>query len=319
MTVGRKYERDIDLLLAEELTVNPAFSAWLKGKTRFADVPAEIADVFVSKSDNLGESDLIVTYTREDGPQFAVLIEDKIDAPLQPDQALRYRLRAKREVSREKYYDFTIILCAPAFYLENALKASDFDATVSFEDVADFLLIDADTPRSRYRAAFLRGAGSRRANNWERNVDDVTEAFWSAAYSVAVKEFPILEMKPLKLTKDATWINIRPRDMPTMPHRIYISLKGDRGNIDLTFSNAQLRVFHDKAAHLLDPDMTVHQTGRSSAIRLRTDGFAPREELEAAIQKARAAFTACARLIRFYRDHRAELDAATISAAAPSA
>lgn len=317
MAVERKYERDIDLLLAEELIVNPAFSAWLKGQTRFADVPAIIADVFVSRSDNLGESDLIVIYTRENGLNLAVLIEDKVDAPLQPDQALRYRLRAEREISSGRYSDFTVILCAPSFYLANSLKAADFDTAVSFEDIAAFFLVDADTARSRYRASFLLDAGTRRANNWERQVDDITEAFWSAAYEVAIKEFPILEMKPPKVTKDSTWINFRPSDMPTMPHRIYVSVKGDRGYMDLTFSDARVDLFHGKISYLLDPDMSVHKTGKSSAIRLQTDGFMPREGLESAIPKARAAFAACARLIRFYRAHRAELDAATRSAATP--
>ncbi|GJD42012.1 hypothetical protein [Methylobacterium bullatum] len=297
--------------------MNPAFSAWLKGQTRFADVPAVIADVFVSRSDNLGESDLIVIYTRDDGLNFAVLIEDKVDAPLQPDQASRYRLRAEREISSGKYNDFTVILCAPISYLANSLKAAEFDTTVSFEDIAAFFLVNGDTPRCRYRASFLLGAGTRRVNNWERQVDDITEVFWSAAYAVAIKEFPILEMKPLKVTKDSTWINFRPRDMPTMPHRIYVSVKGERGYMDLTFSDAQVDLFHGKVAHLLDPDMSVHKTGKSSAIRLQTDGFMPREGLEAAIPKARAAFAACARLIRFYRAHRAELDAATTSAATP--
>lgn len=311
MPVTRKYERDIDLLLAEEITVSIAFAEWFKGKTRFADISAEFADVLVSMSDNIGESDLIVTYASQDGIQLAVLVEDKIDAPLQPDQASRYRLRAERDVTHGKYRDYTTILCAPEFYLAGSLKAKEFDATVSFEEIADFLLTDADTPRSRYRALFLREASSRRVNNWERIVDDATEAFWSAAYEMAVAEFPILEMKPLKVTKDSTWINFRPHDMPTMPHRIYVSVKGDRGHMDLTFSDAQLHIFVDKVAHLLDPDMTLHQTGKSSAIRLRTECFTPRDGLDTAIMNARTAFAACARLVTFYRRNRIALDAAT--------
>jgi len=47
------------------------------------------------------ESDLEVVYQRDDGSRFALMIEDKVEAGLQPDQAKRYRLRAERERSRE--------------------------------------------------------------------------------------------------------------------------------------------------------------------------------------------------------------------------
>ncbi len=90
MTVERKYERDVDLLLAEEFAVNPTFADRFKALTKFDGRNATVADFWVSKSNNLGESDLIVIYQRQDGHRFALLIEDKVDAPLQPDQAARY-------------------------------------------------------------------------------------------------------------------------------------------------------------------------------------------------------------------------------------
>jgi hypothetical protein len=97
MVVERKYERDVDLLLAEEFAVNPTFAERFKAETKFNGRTATVADFWVSKSNNLGESDLIVIYQTEDGQRFALLIEDKVDAPLQPDQAARYRQRADRD------------------------------------------------------------------------------------------------------------------------------------------------------------------------------------------------------------------------------
>src|SRR6266404_8437569 len=94
MGVERRYERDVDLLLAEEFKVNPLFAEKFKALTKFSGRTATVADFWVSKSNNLGESDLIVIYQSEDAERFALLIEDKVDAPLQPDQAARYRLRA---------------------------------------------------------------------------------------------------------------------------------------------------------------------------------------------------------------------------------
>jgi hypothetical protein len=47
--IVRLYERDIDLLLAEELTVNPAFSGWLLGK--LGESAIEVLKTFISAAD----------------------------------------------------------------------------------------------------------------------------------------------------------------------------------------------------------------------------------------------------------------------------
>jgi hypothetical protein len=318
MAVDRKYERDIDLLLAEELSVNPGFGDWLKSRTRFADEAAAVTEVFVSKSDTLGESDLIALYARPDGSRFAIMIEDKIDAPLQPAQAERYRLRGAGEIKLGACDAFTVLLCAPRYYLENSTGAATFDGAVSFEDIADVLKADAGSARGLYRAAFLETAATRRVNNWVREIDGPTEAFWSAAYALASREFPILEMKPLKVTKGSTWITFRPMDMPTMPRHVYISMKGDRGQMDLTFNRVNALAFHGRVASLLDADMTIHQTGASAAIRLQAPGFLISDGVEAGMPKVREAFEACARLIRFYRSHRAVLDQACEDGGVPA-
>jgi hypothetical protein len=133
MSVVRKYERDIDLLLAEEFFVSPAFATWFLNKTNsFNDVSAQVVDVFVSRSDTTGESDLVVIFEKQDsGNRFALHIEDKIDAPLQPEQEARYRLRAEAEMLRKLYCAFEVILCSPEAYAATRSEASKFDA---FED-----------------------------------------------------------------------------------------------------------------------------------------------------------------------------------------
>jgi hypothetical protein len=94
--VERMYERDVDLLLAEELDVNPAFANHIKSLTKFASEPATVAEFWVSKSNNLGESDLVVVYERSDGSRFALLIEDKVDAKsaTRSSRAVPYARRA---------------------------------------------------------------------------------------------------------------------------------------------------------------------------------------------------------------------------------
>ena len=294
--------------------MNPAFGSWLQSSTAFAGRAAKVIEVFVSKSDNLGESDVIALYEDVDGSRFALMIEDKVDAPLQPNQAGRYRLRAERDVKAGAYGAYAVILFAPAFYLAKSTRVGGFDTTISFEDLAAFLRAQDTSRRADYRATFLETAAKRRSNNWVREVDAATEAFWEAAYAIATKDFPILEMKRLKVTKDSTWINFRPADMPTLPKRIYVSVKGDRGQMDLTFSGTNAYLFRDRVISLLDQDMTVHQTSASAAIRLEVGGFRPSDGVVDGLPSVRRAFEACARLITFYRANRADLDAAVLDA-----
>lgn len=311
MAIERKYERDIDLLLAEEFAVSPPFAAWfLQHTKKFTDIRANVFDVYVSKSDVTGESDLVVVFDKAGGnSRFALLIEDKIDAPLQPEQEIRYRLRGDAEILREDYSDYEVVFCSPNEYRDSHPETASFDSYVSYEAIYTFLRDrDPNNRRSIYRANFVATATRRGGNTWTRVDDAVTNAFWKAAYDIAIKEYPDLEMKPLELTKDSTWINIRPLDMPTSPRRIYISFKGDRGFMDLTFTATVARLFVPLVKQLLEGDMTVHQTGRSAAIRIEVEGFKVTEPSEEVLSKVRRAFAACVRLVRFYRMNRDALN-----------
>jgi hypothetical protein len=309
MAVDRKYERDIDLLLAEELIVAPTFATWLLNQTGFAGLVVDVVDVFVSRSDITGESDLVVVFEEADAARrFALLIEDKIDAPLQPDQESRYRLRAQREIDRGDYQAFEVLLCAPKAYAEAHPETAAFDRIITYEAIATFLKETDPSPRGQYRANFIATSAMRNANTWTRVSDDATNAFWNAAYRIATSEFPILELKPLALTKDSSWITVRPRDLPTKPMWTYVSLKGDRGYVDLTFTGSSAAPFAAAVASLLEPGMAIHQTGKSAAIRIEVEGFKPREPIDVGLPKVRQAFAASAALVTFYRAHRQQLD-----------
>jgi hypothetical protein len=104
--LGRRvYERHLDLLLAEELSCGPRFARWFLervfGDGALPDGNPESVTVEVSRLDNelddgaAGEDDLFVTVTWHDGPPWVVLVEDKLDAVLQPRQVQRYLARVE--------------------------------------------------------------------------------------------------------------------------------------------------------------------------------------------------------------------------------
>ncbi len=165
MLIPRKYERDVDLLLAEEFQVSPPFAKWfLQSIPRFARVEAKVLEVAVSKSDHLGESDLIVFLQKADsGAHIAIFIEDKISAPRQPDQPKRYRLRADAGLRNNLYTEYVLVLCAPQTYLDtHPTDRVLFDASISYEEMAGYLAgSDPDDQRSKYRAEFLSTAAKK--------------------------------------------------------------------------------------------------------------------------------------------------------------
>src|SRR5262245_25450683 len=90
-------ERDIDLLLLEELEVSEPFRRWFWSSCGLGyPEHCAMAGVWHSISHpKFGESDLIVLVCDGAGPATALLVENKVDAPPQPDQATRYRRRGE--------------------------------------------------------------------------------------------------------------------------------------------------------------------------------------------------------------------------------
>jgi hypothetical protein len=315
MSGWRKYERDVDILLAEEFEISRPFAAWFRQQIpSFADRGAQVVEVAVSKSEYLGESDLVLVYQEvETDRRFAIFIEDKIDAPLQPEQVARYRRRAEAGVRKGQFAAFQVVLCSPTAYRDAHTGTRLFDAFVSYEAIARYFRTNgSEDARAVYRAIFLETCAMRRVNRWERNDDPVTNHFWQSAYDLASREFPELEMKPRALTKNQTWIDFRPADMPTRPIRVAVSMKGGLGVVDLSFAGVLSRDFTPLVKPILEEGMTVHQTGKSVAIRLQIERFNDLSVNDAALARLRSAFRACGRLLSFYRSHRAALDEAAL-------
>lgn len=315
MAVERKYERDIDLLLAEEFEVSPPFASWFLGRTKkFAGIQANVSKVWVSKADSTGESDLVVLF-KEVGTdrRFALHIEDKVNAPLQPDQVARYRLRAENAIRVGDYSDYGVILCSPQGYCPEHREKMGFDSCVSYEEIGGFLKpCDPQDLRGNYRANFVLTATTRTGNIWKIDKDPLTDAFWEGAYQVAQMDYLDLQMKRPKNTKGQTWIVFRPMGFPTQPRWIYVLLKGGLGFADLTFTGTLARLFSPLVRPFLEDGMAIHQTGKSAAIRIEVDRFEITQPDEAAMRKVRAAFAACVKLIRFYRNNRGILDKAVL-------
>lgn len=137
-TLTHATERDIDLLLVEELYANYDFLVWLAAKVDI-DGPFHDWDVKHSKrrTQSRREIDIFVEMKDQSDCKHALLIENKIDAGEQPDQAESYR--EELAVLAEPYARRAmIIVCPEAYALQHHEFTGKFDAVVTYQDVRGF-------------------------------------------------------------------------------------------------------------------------------------------------------------------------------------
>jgi hypothetical protein len=133
-------ERDIDLLLLEEFHVSAQFQKWFAAKAlgterhgcRFQAASHAVSDPM------LGESDLIAYYADPQGQVLAILIEDKIDAAAQPEQAARYLKRGEAGILAGRWNSFRTCIVGPRNYLESAPDAAGYQVSITYEEVCEF-------------------------------------------------------------------------------------------------------------------------------------------------------------------------------------
>ena len=123
-------ERDIDLLLLEEFNVNIAFCEWIIQKLELPNLTIKDGAWRSVSSHELGETDILFSYNSSSKKIF-VLIENKLDAPFQPDQFERYLTRGERFISNGNCDDFFCFLIAPEKYCDlsrNKFKYFSYEA-----------------------------------------------------------------------------------------------------------------------------------------------------------------------------------------------
>src|SRR5579884_2256449 len=165
-------ERDIDLLLIEELNVRPEFLAWWIASVRGPSCPSDhLIGAFHSVTHpTLGESDLLILYRDAAGAHHAILAENKIDAPAQPDQADRYRRRGEAGVASGDWTSFRTCICAPHRYLESSTDAAKYDSRVPYENIRDWLKAVKHDVRCQYRAKSSNPPSNRTSESTLRNL-----------------------------------------------------------------------------------------------------------------------------------------------------
>ncbi|EYD74061.1 hypothetical protein Rumeso_04432 [Rubellimicrobium mesophilum DSM 19309] len=327
-TLTHATERDVDLLLVEELEASTDFLVW------FTDVAGCSATGLLSgmvrhstrRMHNRREIDISVEIEAASG-RVLLLIENKLDTDEQPDQASSYRDEARTRAG-EYHIVRTVLVCPDDYAAQHRAFVQAFDAWVSYERIAAFLAERADrttgeiAARLRYRARLMRQAIDKQRRGYAPVIHPAKQAF-SARYVELLKvEAPSLVPGPSMLKDgpaESRTMIFGPESLPAWPFlpqtRIVHQLRAANANVNFyTWGDhfAELSKHMESAivdnGFRLEPTVNRRAGGRSG---LMVVADTPKVDLLAdfdiQIEAIRAGIAAARRLQAWVRSHRAEL------------
>lgn len=293
------HEKDVDLLLVEELHVSASFRDWLAGQV--STPMRDFLGGWRSVTRFNGESDVEFEYEDTTGRVVRVLLENKIKADEQPRQAERYTERAAKYVELGEADHALTCLFAPTQYLDEDLVAK-YDESITYEAVRDWF----DTPensRAAFRRTVLDAAITVGEQRYIKSTDEQTQAFWEY-YETLARDYPELEFTVSHTPAGGTtWFRFTPS---RLADEASITHKADRGVVHLSFADRgdHLAALHDAVADVLDPDMRCERTGQSGSIAIDVPAFSDLAEPPTKSDAIRDALDAASRLLDWEQRHR---------------
>lgn len=220
-------ERDIDLILLEELTTDNTFCEWLINEMDFPKL-TENKGVWRSITDyGLGETDILFSYTSKD-KKIYILIENKLDASFQDKQNERYLKRAEKYIENGKCDLAFVILIAPKLYCENQ---SEFENFITYEQIASRLEFTG-TKRNLFKSELLKIASEKLRRGYKPVNSLPVQNFWHSYWKFKEENYPSFRMKkPDIVPANSDW----PMLYDDKLKGIVFYHKLAQGNIDATF------------------------------------------------------------------------------------
>lgn len=264
-------ERDIDLLVLEELHVSEPFRVWLAEKVFGRAVRLEsFVGAWHSVTHVTGESDLEVDFIDAEGCHRRLLIENKIDANFQPAQDTRYTERGKSYLADGQCSSCHTALMAPEAYLEGRPELEEFDAALTYEELRDWFSQHTDLgERGRFKAKVVVAAIEQARRGYQPVVDANTNTFWQNYWLLVQESAPDLSMpKPSPKPKGSVWVYFKIADISP---GLALLHKMPEGQVDLQIAGMgeSVAILEKRLGPSLKPNMALVRASRSAAIRIR--------------------------------------------------
>lgn len=240
MTAGLKTGRSIqefwvDFLLEEEFDCDPTFAVAFASACGLALDAAHPIVVAHSVCDQFGEADLVVTFRVADSGEIAaLLLENKITASFQPDQALRYRMRGDHGIAQGLWQHYQTVLVAPARYIQ---ANHGFDEALSLETLRGWIC-RADPARRSFKVARLQKAIDKKNSTGVQIVDQALTDF-REAYRALLEERSAGFIPPASRLAYAGdyWLQWTSANLPgncKFRHRLHTGINSKDGALDLS-------------------------------------------------------------------------------------
>lgn len=235
-------ERDLDLLLLEELTADATFAEWI---IRELQLPALTAVNGAWKSMShigLGETDILFSYISDEKKIF-LLIENKLDASFQNEQFERYEKRAQQHISKGECDEAYAVLFAPQRYCETQ---NDFENFITYESVVHRLEFTG-SKRNIFKSSLLKIAIEKQRRGYRPENSPPVQKFWHDYYQFKQKHYPDLYMKkPGIVPFNSDW----PMLFDSRLKGVSFLHKLRQGNVDATFYGAPEEMEYKVKQHL---------------------------------------------------------------------
>ena len=271
--LDRVRERDLDILLAAHLTASDAFRAFILYRACGEALPHALLSCRVSVTTDAGETDLLLL-VRLDGPagaeagqrRRALMLEHKINAAFQPEQAARYHQRGEQGIRVGEWDDYHTCLIAPAAYIATVAEGSGWDSRLTLEEIAVWAWA-VGGPHEAFLARVCGEAVAKQANQIAAALPEAT-SFWQAYREASGELLPQLEITRLSVavSQNTPW----PRfGGASLPAGVLLEHKPQPGRVDLTFERRSVEWLRAATQGRLPLDVQVVRAGQSAALRLK--------------------------------------------------
>jgi len=272
-------ERDIDLLIMEELSVCDEFREWLSSRVFGEPIFKENIGAWHSVCDaELGESDIVFVFSAVDGSRKAVLIENKIDAPPQPLQGKRYRLRGEKGIKEGYWEKFKTLIIAPKKYLCSSKNTESYDDEISYEEIlAYFQSRKIRDYRFSYKAKILLEGIEQNRRGYQPTYNEEMTKYVADYFVFSSQHYPHLNIQEAKpRPAGSTWISFHPK---SFPKGVELSHQITSGLIKVFFNGQaeSYELLKKKYEGIIPDNSAIEITGKSVAISLEVPKLNPLE------------------------------------------
>jgi hypothetical protein len=264
-------ERDVDLMLLEEFQSSPKFQQWFASQTigasfKISGCPRARRSV----TQFTGESDLEIDLAADTSAITRLMIENKVNAGLQPLQAQRYIDRGREYVANGECAAFHTVIVAPSRYFGESGGSKGFEYCVTYEQIHDWFQQAIELgDRRYYKLALLSSAIEKGTLGYQPEEDASVTNFWLEYWQLALLRAPKLEMKkPDVKPSGSGFVHFtRPQEFLRGVDIVH-KLKFGYVDLHLRGMGQKLNLVREIFSTALETDMAVEQAAKSAAIRI---------------------------------------------------